>query len=543
MRTGLTRRSVLGGVGALALACGRRPRAQAIEGTVLGPDLAERGHRLRQPWSAPGDAPQDAVDVLIVGAGVAGLCAAWRLHRAGFKGSVSILELGDQAGGTAAWGESEIGPFSLGAHYLTLPSREAGHMRALLADLGVITSFDADGRPFFDETMLCMAPGERIYAGGLWTEGLWPETIASAEDDAQLKDLLATLDGFKRRVGADGRPAFSIPVAKSSQDPEIRALAGQTYADWLAAQGYTSPVLRWWAEYATRDDFGTLLADTSAWAGLHYHCARRPEPADGLDMGTDVLTWPAGNGWLIQALLAAIPWAPTPGALVRQIEPEAGGARVWWERDGQVHGARARAVIAAVPSPVLDRLCSRAPGLRPQTSPWRVIALRVDQPPASQGVPLAWDSVIYGASSLGYVSSAHQRATYGGPTVLSWYQPLAEGDPVEQRGRLLGSTWDVEVEAALTELATAHPDIRARVSRADVMRWGHGTVRPEPGLHALGALDALAAPIGAVFPAHTDLSGMSLFEEASWHGVRAAEEALSALGAPVGPRLTGPEEA
>ena len=543
MRRGWTRRGVLGGGAAMALGCGGRRAPPRLEGGVLGPDLAERGHRLRSPFSPPAEAPAEVADVVIVGAGVAGLSAAWRLQRAGFRGAVQILELADQEGGTAAWGEGAAGPFALGAHYLTLPSREAAHMRALLADLGVITSFDADGRPFFDESMLCLAPGERIYAAGEWIEGLWPEPLADAEARAQLADLLATLDGLKRAVGSDGRPVFSIPTARSSRDPAHRALAEQRYSDWLDAAGYTSPALRWWAEYATRDDYGTSLADTSAWAGLHYHCARRPDPADPTDMGTDVLTWPEGNGWLIEALLARVPWRPLTGALVRQIEPEAGGARVWWEREGQVHGTRASAVIAAVPCRVLDRLTPRPEGPRPDMSPWRVVALTVDQPPASRGVPLAWDSVIYGAESLGYVSSAHQRGRYGGPTVLSWYQPLAEGAPAARRQALLSARWEEEVEATLTELEAAHPDIRARVQRADVMRWGHGTVRPTPGLHAIGALDPLSAPSGAVFPAHTDNSGLSLFEEASWHGVRAAEEVLAALGAPTGPRLADPEGA
>ena len=452
-----------------------------------------------------------------------------------------LLELADQAGGTAAWGEGEAGPFALGAHYLTLPSREASHMRALLADLGVITSFDADGRPFFDDTMLCLAPGERIYAAGEWIDGLWPETMADAPARAQLADLLAVLDGFKRRVGADGRPAFSIPVAKSSRDPELRALADLRYSDWLDAAGYDAGALRWWAEYATRDDYGALTADTSAWAGLHYHCARRPEPADPTDMGTDVLTWPEGNGWLIKAMLARIPWRPTTGALVRQIEADPAGARVWWELDGAVRGTIASAVIAAVPSRVLDRLTPRPEGLRPDMAPWRVVALEVDQPPASRGVPLAWDSVIYGAASLGYVSSAHQRGAFGGPSVLSWYQPLVEGAPAERRAELMGARWADEVELALTELEAAHPDIRDRVRRADVMRWGHGTVRPVPGLHALGALDPLAEPSGMIFPAHTDQSGLSLFEEASWHGIRAAEEVLAAIGTPPADRLADPE--
>ena len=76
-----------------------------------------------------------------------------------------------------------------------------------------------------------------------------------------------------------------------------------------------------------------------------------------------------------------------------------------------------------------------------------------------------------------------------------------------------------------------------RVHRLDAHVWGHGTVRPVPGLHAGDSLARLAEPLGRISFAHTDLSGISLFEEASWHGVRAAEEALSALGATVSESL------
>ena len=53
---------------------------------------------------------------------------------------------------------------------------------------------------------------------------------------------------------------------------------------------------------------------------------------------------------------------------------------------------------------------------------------------------------------------------------------------------------------------------------------------PGVGLHQGVGLAALAEPVGRVHFAHTDLSGLSLFEEASWHGVRAAEEVLSRRG-------------
>ena len=78
----------------------------------------------------------------------------------------------------------------------------------------------------------------------------------------------------------------------------------------------------------------------------------------------------------------------------------------------------------------------------------------------------------------------------------------------------------------------AHPDIRQLAQRIDIMRWGHGMVKPVPGF-LWGEDRALAAaPLGRISFANTDLAGMALFEEAHWHGMRAAEEILTTRGVP-----------
>ena len=41
----------------------------------------------------------------------------------------------------------------------------------------------------------------------------------------------------------------------------------------VAQHGFGSAFMRWYAEYATLDDFGAGLEDVSAWAGLHYFAA------------------------------------------------------------------------------------------------------------------------------------------------------------------------------------------------------------------------------------------------------------------------------
>ena len=59
---------------------------------------------------------------------------------------------------------------------------------------------------------------------------------------------------------------------------------------------------------------------------------------------------------------------------------------------------------------------------------------------------------------------------------------------------------------------------------------GHAMVRPRPGVVWGPARARVLAHRGRVQFAHSDASGLSLFEEAQYRGVAAAERALSALG-------------
>jgi hypothetical protein len=163
-----------------------------------------------------------------------------------------------------------------------------------------------------------------------------------------------------------------------------------------------------------------------------------------------------------------------------------------------------------------------------QYGTWMVANLFLKDRPVTRGFPLAWDNVLYESPSLGYVVATHQRGLDRGPTVFTYYYPMCDADPRAARSKLLEMDWRGCADVALTDLSRAHPDIRSLVDRLDVMRWGHAMIRPRPGFIWGGARAAAARPYRGIHFANTDLSGVALFEEAFHHGIRAANEVLSA---------------
>lgn len=531
MELKLSRRALLTsalGLGAASARC-RSPLARRrIAGTIAGPDV-ELGHKLRDGAFAATGKPRD-VPAVIVGGGVAGLSAAWRLARRGFH-DFEVLELDRVAGGTSRGGQGPMGPVPWGAHYVPCPLPHAAAMNDLLVEAGVATR-GADGSLVFDETQLCRAPQERIFVGGRWSEGLWPRAGASAEDERQLAAFNVETRALSERADGSGRRAFAVPVAHGSDDAAVLALDRISMARWMDERGFTSRRLRWFVEYATRDDFGSTVQQTSAWAALHYFCSRQVA-----GRSQEVLTWPDGNAHLVAHLAGVAGARLRTGVAVTRIEPAGAGAVVHTldPSTGRAEALRSDRVVVAVPRAFAARLLgdeetAREARLFP-TGAWLVANLALSRPPVSHGFSQAWDNVFYGSSSLGYVVATHQLdRPPGGAQAWTWYLPLLDDDPRAARTRLLSLTHEQICQLVISDLRPAHPDIESCVERIDAWKWGHAMVRPAPGLQFSAELRAARQPRGALHWAHTELSGMALFEEAQHHGVRAADEVLAAFG-------------
>jgi glycine/D-amino acid oxidase-like deaminating enzyme len=441
---------------------------------------------------------------VIVGGGIAGLSAAWWMMRNGFRDFV-VLELEDEAGGNSRGGRNDVSAFPWAAHYVPVPDAGATLVRELFSELGVLRP---DGS--WDERHLCFSPQERVFVHGRWHEGLESAVVSRAGTE-ELRRFRARMDEMR----ATGE--FTIPSVRGARPSALDALSMD---EWLRREGFRTPELRWYAEYGTRDDYGALLADTSAWAGIHYHAAR---PAHE----TGPLTWPEGNAWIVARLLERVGAHVRTGMPVHRVARAGTGARVL---AGDVEYA-ADAVVWAAPSFLAPRLVEGAPAVPFAYSPWLVANLTLDRMPAERDAGVAWDNVLVDSPALGYVDATHQSLrTHRERTVWTYYRALAHEPPAAARRRLLARPWREWVDEILADLGRAHPDLRRCVSRVDVMRLGHAMARPTPGFLASPARRALEAADGAVVYANADVSGFSLFEEAQQRGVAAAEKVLARLG-------------
>jgi hypothetical protein len=561
-RKGLNRRELLaaflGAPFALA-ACRTREAAPALpEGEIVG--VSEGiGHLIRDGLR-PEPASWERAGVVIVGGGVAGLAAAWRLLRAGVEDFV-LLELELVPGGTARSGEAHgVVPYPWGAHYLPAPLKENRALVGLLDEMSVLEGADEEGEPLVAEQFLCRDPEERVFYRGRWYEGLYMHAGADAEDARQLQAFNAEVDAWAAWRDARGRRAFASPVANCSDDAETVALDRITMAEWMAARGLTSERLRWLVDYACRDDYGLTLAQTSAWAGLFYFASRMKKPGAEAQ---PLITWPEGNGRLVRHLYEKSRARVRLGLAVADVRPTVGDGQaaastndsgrtndesrrvgngvevVAVTHDGRsAVGFRADSVIFAAPQFMTKHLVKPyREGACPshvaefEYGAWMVANLFLkDRPRAGLGFPLAWDNVLYESPSLGYVNATHQRGLDRGASVFTYYYPLTDANPRDARTRLLSAGWSEWADVALADLARAHTDIRQLTSRLDVMRWGHAMIRPRAGFVWGGARQKAQQPFRSIHFAHTDLSGIALFEEAFDHGLRAAEEVLAARG-------------
>ncbi len=491
-------------------------KRRQVSATLRGPDLT-RGHAIRTSFNPTGAAATTRIGTAIIGAGASGLSAGWYLQKQGYQ-AFRIFELESRPGGNSAWGQNRVGRYPWGAHYLPTPGEDAVYVRELLTEMGVL----ANGK--YGEEFLVHENEERLFIYGNWQPGLVPLMGAREKDRAQIERFFAEMARYRNLRGNDGRRAFTIPASLSTTDAKILAFDQMTAAAYLSKLGIDSKRLLWYIDYVLRDEYGSHRGNTSAWAMLHYFSSRSL---------AHNLVWPEGNGRITEYLRQKVAARLQVASTLRQIFPGSKGYTLHFQnhQTQTTETFVADKIIYAAPKFTLpyvfpDISAENKTAAQSFTySPWLTVNLLVNH---FAELDPAWDNVTFGSSSLGYVVAEHQRSgKLPHARTLTFFHAFDADDTLQSRRQLLTMSANDAYTFALAELQKPHPMIGNFVEDVGVYRWAHAMVRPVVGFQTSRARLGLATIAQNFYGAHSDISGMSNFEEAQYQGITAAKRVLS----------------
>ena len=141
---------------------------------------------------------------------------------------------------------------------------------------------------------------------------------------------------------------------------------------------------------------------------------------------------------------------------------------------------------------------------------------------------LAWDNVIFGTEGLGYINDQHQNLNQiVGEKVITYYRSFSTDNCKKARRKLYNLKKEELKDLVLADLKVAHPEIEDFIIDIQFYKLGHGMISPVPDF-IFGEEKQLAKQNidNKIFFAHTDLSGISIFEEAFHQGIRAGKEMM-----------------
>ena len=311
----------------------RISRRQFLEATaVAGAALAT----LRLPKRAEA-ASRRAADVVVVGAGLAGLTAARRIAEAGR--SVLVLEARDRVGGRVLNHQLASGGYCELGGMFTGPTQD--RIQALADEVGVATYptyntgnnvFYANGRreEFPNDTPFGTAPPDPVVAGDI---------VAAVE----LLDQMST----------------EVPVDSPWTSASALEWDRQTLDTWLRANTSGSDEFMAVTSAATEAIFGCEPGELSLLYTLFYLAASGNEENPGTFErnfntagGAQESRFVGGAQTIALNVAAALGESILLGRPVTRIEKDADGVVVWSDR----HRVRAQRVIVAIPPTLAGRI-------------------------------------------------------------------------------------------------------------------------------------------------------------------------------------------
>jgi monoamine oxidase len=459
---------------------------------------------------------QRAVDVVVVGAGFAGLSAAHELHKAGR--SVVVLEARDRVGGRV-WNHG-LGGGHVSERGGTFVGPTQGRVLALARALGVRTfpTYNAGNVVFVDRR------GRHTYSGAT------PFSPAPANDPQIDPDLISVVLELNQM-------STSVPVTAPWRAANARRWDRQTLGQWIDSR-HPTPQFRDLVPAAIRPIFGAEAHELSLLFTLFYIAASGDEQNPGTfqrnfatEGGAQQSRFVGGSQVIALRLAHRLGHRVHLNTPVRRIVQERGGMTVHSDR---LTVRATRAIIAM--APVLTRQIDYEPALPP-----RRVQLTHRYP---QG-RLTKVAAVYRAPFWRHAGYNGQALDTTGPISSTFDDSPPSGRPAvvfgfvggENARRYHAMSPAARRRAVLAQLARfwgrqAHHPIAFFETNWSADPWSRGCPGgvPTPGtLSALGP--HLREPVGKIHWAGTETSTYwnGYMDGAVRSGERAAAEVLSTL--------------
>jgi oxygen-dependent protoporphyrinogen oxidase len=422
-------------------------------------------------------------DVVIVGGGVSGLAAAYRLRDLNFL----LLEKEPHWGGNAFLMEYQGTPYATGSAFLGKSERAYDFAREI--GLEPLPIHDSDST---------IVKGEWI-----------PDTWRSGLD--QLPYRAAVRERFKKFR----KELLSIDFEKRGKE-----LSRVPFSDLI--KGYPDEIKQWWDTYgpsnwgATSDETNAALAieDFQELAG---------------ENGNDYYTWPGGLG-AITNKLSEILQQQSPSHMrlnttIVAVVPERDEVRVTYMEEAELKTVGAKGVIMATPKFITRRLVEALPTKQSEAMhqiryiPYAVVNLIFDKPVFNKG----YDTWCPGNKFSDFVVAdwvvRNQPGYKQKYNILTCYTPLRR----EERALLLTESSAQQIAAeVLRDFQKLFPGSNVDPIEVHLYRRGHPLYMSTPGLFT-EVQPLVRQPMDRIFFANTDSEGP---ESTTSGGIEAAERAV-----------------
>lgn len=518
-------RLALAGIGSGLMLHGCRPHPKPPIRSF--PSNASIGHLLRNKPPLPSSYDEQETDVLIIGSGMAGLSCAYHLEKQAYAGNITLLEMQPYAGGNSFGGENLVSGFPWAAHYVPIPGLHLNELIAFFEELKIITHWQ-DQLPVYNEEYICFEQHERLFIHGVWQQGLIPDHGIPSSDKQVIKRFVKFVHQLRFEKDAQGNYLFDIPLHRSSKLTEHLALTSIKAEDWLKEQGFHSEYLHWYLDYCCADDFGGGLKNTSAWALLHYFASRKGKAFNAEH--DDNLTWPEGNYFLVKKFCERIKSPILLNEIALYIVPSKIGYDVYHLNTETKRFTKTSCMQLVLNTPIhvtrklIPELDTEEHRNLFQSFPWIVANITLRKPKEKQGAELSWDNVQYGLKSLGYIHSSHQLlGSSSNKVVFTCYKSFYETSATEERRKLETKSEEQLADELIDELRIIYPNLQEQIETIIVRKIGHGMITPLPGLLFSDTLQKLQQARGKLHLCHTDICGISIFEEAFYRGLETAK--------------------